>query len=1335
MKIKNQTGINYITPFRSGFITYIILFMFCLLAPSQISLAQEPDWNVMLNTPSGYELYLEDLWWADLVNFQDHETEVVLFGEVFSEEMGDMFRGRSNPILIPPGGRNITPSDITNIHDRWIQPEFERTILRSGRFPAGNYTICITVISLEFDRPVGVSCINHLVSMPSAPRLIMPEDEGTILEEYPVFQWTEPAPLPPDAPVFYSFKIAEVYRGQTVYEAIDNIPHLQEQRLEINFFQYPLRGLRFEPEKTYVWQVQTFDMDGRPIGENDGKSEIWQFQYDPSSITRVPPLQQDCPDTLILGGFKLAVETCQLNNDSTLSGTAKSYFVTPTCMIQGSMTSMNAMVPGATVFSKLYKKTYFSINFEQLQPQNWPPAAVETITKGVIDFTGSRSLTVPVDDFNVLLQKLHITPDSARADVTVQVPGQYMYKSSDCTPLTLNLGRTDVDPYLNLNIKSNRYKLDSLVIGNTGILCNTRGLIVDFTGPDNKIGFAAGQTIPQASSEPTNQGFLTAEYTFTNAELIGCYGLKADLKLNNPWTFQTLTPWKFDVSLQQGELTLEKSWVKTGKFSGGLVTSKDSNQQPLTANFKSLKIDSLLNGTANVDLDENESIAWGGFRLRKRSGYFYLPGIENEFRTDPVDTLNTTKYVKLDLQKTQTALQKRPGLSFILGIQTPTDSFYVDSPDKKGPIGFDFNNNIVALQGWLNIATGGVTGQIQSYQMDLPKAETYGNPKINTYYKSDSTFKATIEHIPDSLFWVDFKFVRNAVFDAYIGGTLKIPYPCNFTANYKDMEVTSTAEMVGGDVFFKGDTLQYWGVEMTAEKEGNVLSVDTGEIIYMNSEIEEKIHFSKSFSILWGEMLADGGLGRFLFDYNSAGQQFDGFPFTLHNAFLSKYTPKKASAVLDTLGYLRAYGNVHFDYFGAKLMDIHDYKDSTAAHQKKPYFKRFVTLNKKKSDLHFDQTWGVGTAHMVFDVNYDNDLKKGDQNGFQGEPKKLNKVDFKLSSKSNLQMLKPTVIDMNSGTSFIHFCQTGSLNLITDVTIGSVSGVIQVKGDSLKRIALEGGVQMKDWNFISNNMASMEITPNNVTFQYRGEASVTFLKVGLLGMVSQRMVLDKNNMSLDGDISAIFRVFSGTNLAVYTPESSDYMDVEAQGRFNYHIGLDANYIQGYATAKLEFGGIGVEGEGAFFFGLNAPVSKIYALDSIVKGSKVSEILTNRGFTKLSGFYVAGSFSYEKSIYIISGGIKMWAGFGFFLQGTDVAFVGHGGLQLHGELLGGFIYASAWVDLLAAAKFNLVPTNLNDFDFCMQGTLGIEACFILWCVDIETTVHISKYGLLLPDGCD
>ena len=324
---------------------------------------------------------------------------------------------------------------------------------------------------------------------------------------------------------------------------------------------------------------------------------------------------------------------------------------------------------------------------------------------------------------------------------------------------------------------------------------------------------------------------------------------------------------------------------------------------------------------------------------------------------------------------------------------------------------------------------------------------------------------------------------------------------------------------------------------------------------------------------------------------------------------------------------------------------------------------------------------------------------------------------------------------MNSGTSFIHFCQTGSLKLITDVTIGSVSGVIQVKGDSLKRIALEGGVQMKDWNFISNNMASLEITPNNVTFQYRGEASVTFFKVGLLGMVSQRMVLDKKTMSLDGDISAIFRVYSGTNLAVYTPESSDYMDVEAQGRFNYHIGLDANYIQGYARAKLEFGGIGVEGEGAFFFGFNAPVSKIYALDSIVKGSKVSDILTNRGFKNLSGFYVAGSFSYQKSIYIISGGIKMWAGFGFFLQDTNVAFVGHGGLQVHGELFGGFIYASAWVDLLAAAKFNLVPTNLTDFDFCMQGTLGIEACFILWCVDIETTVHINKYGLLLPDGCD
>ncbi|MBN2410852.1 hypothetical protein JXQ31_04105 [candidate division KSB1 bacterium] len=1335
MTILNQKRSGFRTFFRSGFIIHVLLYLIYFLIPIQISLAQEQDWNVMLNTPSGYELYLEDLWWADIINFRDRETEVMLFGEIFEEQKGDMFRGRSNPIFIPPGGRNITPADITEIKDRWIRPEFERSILRSGRFPAGNYTICITVVSPENDRPLGVSCINRLVSMPGAPRLIMPENDGTVLEEYPVFQWTEPSPLPPDAPVFYSLKIAEVYRGQTIYEAIDNIPHLQEQHLEINFFQYPLRGLRFEPEKTYVWQVQTLDMDGRPIGENDGKSEIWQFRVDPSAITRVPPLRHNCPDTLIMGDFKLAVESCRFNNDSTLSGTAKSCFATPTCLIEGSVSPMNSVIPGAVSFTRQYKKTCFTIDFDRLRPQNWPPDSVVTIQKGTIDFTGSRSLTVPVDDFNVLLQKLHITPDSARANVAVQVPGQYLYNDSDCKPLILDLGLTDVDPLLQLYFKNTGYQLDSLIIGNTGILCNTRGLVVDFTGSDNKIEFLSGRTLPQKPAGPTNQGFLTAEYTFANAELIGCFGLKADLKLYNTWTFQTLVPWQFTLSLQQGELSLEKSWVIKGSFSGSLVTSKDSNQQMVSASFASLKIDSLLNGSADVALDEKKTLAWGGFRLHKRSGNFYLPGIENEFRTDPVDTLNTTQYAKLDLQKIRTALQKRPGLSFILGIQTPADSFYIDSPDKKAPIGFDFNNNIVALQGWLNIATGGVTGQIQSYQMDQPKKETYGYPKINKFYKSDSAFKATIEHIPDSLFWVDFKFVRNAVFDAYIGGTLKIPYPCNFTAKYKDMEVTSTAEMVGGDVFFKGDTLQYWGVEMTAEKEGNVLSVDTGEIIYMNSGIKEKIHFSKSFSILWGEMLADGGLGRFLFDYNSAGQQFDGFAFTLHDAFLSKYRAKKVSTIPDTLGYLRAYGNVHFDYFGAKLMDIHDYKDSTSTHQKKPYYKRFVTLNKKKSDLHFDQTWGLGTAHMVFDVDYDNNLKKGDQNGFKGEPKKLMKVDFKLSSQSNTQMLTPTVIDMNSGTSFIHFCETGSLGLINDVTIGSVSGVIQVKGDSLKRIALEGGVQMKDWNFISNNLASLEITPNNVTFQYRGEASFTFLSVGLFGMVSERLVLDKKNMSLDGDISAMFRVYSGTNLVIYTPSNSDYMNCEAQGRFNYHIGLDANYIQGYARAKLEFGGVGVEGEGAFFFGFNAPVNKIFALDSIVKGGKISDILTNRGFTNLTGFYLAGSFSYSRSIYIISGGIKMWAGFGFFQQGTNVAFIGHGGLQLHGELFGGFIYASAWVDLLAAAKFNVLPTNINDFDFCLQGTLGIEACFILWCVDLETTVHINKYGLLLPDGCD
>jgi hypothetical protein len=531
---------------------------------------------------------------------------------------------------------------------------------------------------------------------------------------------------------------------------------------------------------------------------------------------------------------------------------------------------------------------------------------------------------------------------------------------------------------------------------------------------------------------------------------------------------------------------------------------------------------------------------------------------------------------------------------------------------------------------------------------------------------------------------------------------------------------------------------------MTADSSGNVLSADLGEIVYMNSYISEKVHFSKPFRIIWGEMLADGNLGKFLFDYNSAGQQFDGFPFTLHAAELSKYLPSKPTSN-DTLGYLRAYGDVHLNFFGAKLMDIHDYKDARTGHDKEPYFARFVSLSKDSSDLHFKKNWDDGTAKMEFDADYD----LQDQNGFQGiNSLKPMAVDMQFVDSFKAGLINPKTIDLNSMSSFIHFCcgenikndsQTLKIMQADFASVSSISGIIQIQGDAIKRIVLEGHAAIKSWKLEGQTLASLEITPTNIILRNRGQLSFTCYSVGLLGLASTKLILDKTTASLEGDVMGVFQVYGGSNFAI---NQSSYAELEARGRFNFYISPAVNYLQGYGDIKAKFG-ITLECEGAFFAKYNAPTEKVWALDKITRGPSIRGILQGQKRYNLTGIYLAGSFSYTvRLIEIIEGGYTLWAGVGFFgpsftdkdESGLDLrtTFLAHGGVGIHGELLEGLLSASAWAELLSSFTF---PLDFNPYNlqFCIQGTLGVEACALIFCVSWQGTIHLDDGGFS-TGGC-
>ncbi|MCP4581775.1 MAG: hypothetical protein GY839_09155 [candidate division Zixibacteria bacterium] len=241
--------------------------------------AQTPDWNIILHAPTGYNLYLEDLWYLDIINNEIDPLEIYLYGAVDESERGMMFRGRSNPLIVPPGGTTFYPNDIEDVYDTRYDPEFDRFIQRSGRFPAGDYEVCVEVRFIENDEVLGRACYNFVATLPAAPGLISPVDLSIVIENTPLFQWTAPIPLPPEAQVSYMVRICEIRQDQTPLDAINSIAHFEEEIYSATSLLYSVGAQEFEVDKQYAWQIQAVDEDGYPIGENNGKSEIWTFTY------------------------------------------------------------------------------------------------------------------------------------------------------------------------------------------------------------------------------------------------------------------------------------------------------------------------------------------------------------------------------------------------------------------------------------------------------------------------------------------------------------------------------------------------------------------------------------------------------------------------------------------------------------------------------------------------------------------------------------------------------------------------------------------------------------------------------------------------------------------------------------------------------------------------------------------------------------------------------------------------------------------------------------------------------------------------------------------------
>ncbi len=164
---------------------------------------------------------------------------------------------------------------------------FDRSItsrnMVPNSIPEGFYEICISIYD-QYGKNITLGeeyCGNFTVLIPDPPVLISPIDNDIIRTPFPNFTWT-PVTNYAGKTIKYKLKICPVYEGQSARTAIDVNPVLLEKNdIITTSYLYEPTNLPFNYFKNvnnFVWLIQAFDVNNKPIAGNQGKSEPGTFK-------------------------------------------------------------------------------------------------------------------------------------------------------------------------------------------------------------------------------------------------------------------------------------------------------------------------------------------------------------------------------------------------------------------------------------------------------------------------------------------------------------------------------------------------------------------------------------------------------------------------------------------------------------------------------------------------------------------------------------------------------------------------------------------------------------------------------------------------------------------------------------------------------------------------------------------------------------------------------------------------------------------------------------------------------------------------------------------------
>jgi len=205
---------------------------------------------------------------------------------------------RTKPSFIPPQPLTLTGGGVpTMVYGEDIAEYFKadnldfaglsrRDFEKSGKLPEGVYRFSVEIYAYNRDVPISNKATTVAwVILNDPPLLNLPRKDAKVRIIDPTviaFTWTPRHTGSPNAAFSteYTFRIIELWpAGRNPFDAFLSQPPLYETTTTESQLVYGPAEPALIPGRKYAWQVQAKDVDGKDLFKNQGRSEVYVFQF------------------------------------------------------------------------------------------------------------------------------------------------------------------------------------------------------------------------------------------------------------------------------------------------------------------------------------------------------------------------------------------------------------------------------------------------------------------------------------------------------------------------------------------------------------------------------------------------------------------------------------------------------------------------------------------------------------------------------------------------------------------------------------------------------------------------------------------------------------------------------------------------------------------------------------------------------------------------------------------------------------------------------------------------------------------------------------------------